>query len=73
MAKSTAIPIVTALNIPRPLSWLRGRGKLIKKQITAVTTLHTTVHAAFPSVSVLSSFAPTRQCNAEKPVSLARI
>lgn len=61
IASSTAMPIVAALKTPSPLSWLSGRGKLTKKQMTAVTTLHTTVHAALPFVSVFSSFAPTRQ------------
>ena len=61
MDKSTAIPIVTALNVPRWLIWLRVRGRLTKKQITAVTRLQTTVQAAFPFVKVLRSLAPTRQ------------
>lgn len=71
MASSTATPIVAALKMPRPLSWLSGRGRETKKQTTAVTTLQTTVHAPWPSVSVLSSFAPTRQCRAASQISVS--
>jgi hypothetical protein len=63
MARSTAMPMVAALNVPRPLSWLSGRGRDTKKQMTAEIRENTTVHAAEPE-SVLSSLAPTRQWSA---------
>ena len=66
IARSTAMPMVAALNTPNALIWLRVRGRLIRKHTTAVTTLQTTVHAAVPSVRVLRSFAPTRQWRAAR-------
>lgn len=61
---NTAIPIVTALNMPRALSWERVRGSETKKQTMAVIALKVIVHVAL-SESVLSSLAPTRQWSAE--------
>jgi hypothetical protein len=63
IASNTASPIVTALNVPRPLSWSSVLGRLKKKQMAALTALNAIVHAA-EFERVLSNLAPTRQCNA---------
>ena len=63
IASRTAIPMVTALNVPSPESWLRGRGSAKRKQTMVEMALNVTVQVA-ELVSVLSSFAPTRQWSA---------
>ena len=75
MANKTAMPIVIALNVPSPLSWLSVRGRLTTKQSRAAialpsiriellldncTHLNPIVHNA-EFDNVLRSFAPTRQ------------
>ena len=54
------MPMVTALNVPSPDSWLRGRGSEKKKQMMAAMALNVTVHVA-ELVRVFNNFAPTKQ------------
>ena len=60
IARRTAIPMVTALNVPSPESCESGRGSETRKQTQAEIALKATVHTA-EFVSVFSTFAPTRQ------------
>jgi hypothetical protein len=57
------MPIVIALKVPNPLSWLRVRGRLKRKQRMAEIALNPMVHQA-ELVKVFNSFAPTKQCSA---------
>lgn len=63
MESNTAIPMVTALKMPRELSCESVRGNETKKQTMAVIALKVIVHVALFD-RVLSNFAPTRQWSA---------